>query len=278
MDNPGASSKLKESEEDAGPNEQATAPHLPQDRSRNSESICDQCSKVDWASVPSLAAADKVHYCVQKLRSINESSGQLAASSCKICRILSLIVLSPSLGQRQRFLYAEPLSYQLFSPEILRLKTDGVTVLSHSSNKYNEWSIGRSKYLVAVTRSSNSSSLILPSSIDYNMFKRLLSSCKENHGTACSTRSPYQITGLKVIDVSLRTVVEAPEDCQYLALSYVWGRQVDPFTGDVLQCVSPLIEDAMSVTIALGYNYLWIDRYVSGSQFMYIFLSNSDLT
>lgn len=262
MDNPIVSSKLKESEEDPDRNEQPTAPHLPQDRSRNSESICDQCSKVDWASVPSLATRVLLHNGERKLRSINESSAQLAASSCKICRILSLIK-SPSLNRRQRFLYANPLSYQSFSSAALLPGSDEVTVLNDIPISDDEWSHGHRRYLVALKRSSNESPSILPSSIDYDKLKRLLSSCKENHGSVCTTRSPYQVPGLKVIDVSSRTVVEAPEDCQYLTLSYVWGRQADILTGDVLRCAPPLIEDAMSVTVALGYNYLWVDRYVS---------------
>ncbi|OQO00643.1 hypothetical protein B0A48_13133 [Cryoendolithus antarcticus] len=55
------------------------------------------------------------------------------------------------------------------------------------------------------------------------------------------------------------------ESTPYLALSYVWSEvdnDVQDPSGD-LQIVtwSPLIEDAMSTTLKLGYQFLWIDRY-----------------
>lgn len=278
MDSPVNSSKRKRSEEDAGLSERPTAPHLPQDWNRNSEAICEQCSQVDWSSVPTLAIHGLLRDCIRELRTINESHRQLAASSCRVCRILSLIK-SPSLDQRQCMVYAKELSKQWSSSAVYLPGSYRYTVLSIASKAYNTWPAEYPRCLVALTRYDDKVSyMIHPRSINYDKLKHLARSCEASHGSFCTDRSLHQVPGLRVIDVSSRMVVEAPENCRYLALSYVWGQQPGPTNGDTLHCAPPLIEDAITVTISLDYNYLWVDRYVGSSQFMSICLSNSDLT
>ncbi|KIM99873.1 hypothetical protein OIDMADRAFT_126407 [Oidiodendron maius Zn] len=74
------------------------------------------------------------------------------------------------------------------------------------------------------------------------------------------------LQSLRVIECSTRRLVKAPEDCIYLALSYVWGSPTDSEPevrgNDFLPCQLPLtIEDAITVTLQLGHEYLWVDRY-----------------
>lgn len=272
------SKERKRSEEDAGPNERPTAPHLPQNRGRNLESICDQCSQVDWASVPTLAARGLLDSRARVLRPINETSTQLAASFCRICRILSLINFQP-LGRPQCIVYAKRLSEQWSSSAALLQGSKKVTVLSISSESDDRWPADHPGCLVALTRSGdNDIQLILPSSINYDKLNHLARSCEESHGSLCTASSFHQVSGLRVIDVSSRTVVVAPEDCRYLALSYVWGQQPDIITGDALRGAARLIEDAISVTIALECKYLWVDRYVRSAKLVSIPPLHSNLT
>lgn len=272
------SSKCKTSEDDTGLDERLTTPRLPEDPNRNSVSICDQCSKVDWDSVPTLVARRLLDECRRELRLIDESRRQLAASSCKICRMFSLIK-PPTPSRHPCLVYAIPLSQQWLSSASQLPGSDRITVLSIGSKIPPPDAFHQPRCLVALERSGDKESrLILPSTINYDKLKRLARSCEETHGDLCTARSLHQVSGLKVIDVSSRMVVEAPENCRYLALSYVWGGQPDPITGDALRCAPPLIEDAMSVTIALEYKYLWVDRYVSPSRFMSIHVSTGDLT
>jgi hypothetical protein len=74
-----------------------------------------------------------------------------------------------------------------------------------------------------------------------------------------------------VIDVRFKRIVEAPEHCKYLALSYVWGnaRQLtlseenqDMFSRkDSLQpkYLTATIRDAIEFTARIGERYLWAD-------------------
>ncbi len=100
--------------------------------------------------------------------------------------------------------------------------------------------------------------------------------------------------GLRVIDVKHRRLVDAPEHCEYIALSYVWGGVPMPrlpqSTREACNCwgiYSPgveterssnkhrvvcscrsiqlpnnypqTIEDSIELALGLGYNYLWVD-------------------
>jgi hypothetical protein len=58
-------------------------------------------------------------------------------------------------------------------------------------------------------------------------------------------------------------VVAAPHRCWYLALSYVWGSQKARavHTGEKLSSLPQTIEDAIIVTLKLGFQYLWVDMY-----------------
>jgi hypothetical protein len=63
---------------------------------------------------------------------------------------------------------------------------------------------------------------------------------------------------LRVIDVDALNVIAAPEKCEYVALSYVWGAH--PVTAP--RKFPSVVEDSFVVTKNLGYKYLWVDKYV----------------
>jgi Heterokaryon incompatibility protein (HET) len=67
-----------------------------------------------------------------------------------------------------------------------------------------------------------------------------------------------------VIECALRQVVSTPRGCRYLALSYVWGQSQKPSSvrsGEALSSLPQTIEDAITVTLKLGFQYLWVDMY-----------------
>lgn len=58
-------------------------------------------------------------------------------------------------------------------------------------------------------------------------------------------------------------MIEAPEQCAYVALSYVWGTAQFPGPEKQDGQFPATIEDSIVVSLALGFEYLWVDRYVS---------------
>lgn len=115
------------------------------------------------------------------------------------------------------------------------------------------------------------------SQISWVDVKKWLSECDLQHdpGTHNSTKSSaHQPQELMVIDVEAGCIVDAPPDCSYIALSYVWGTSrvgelsAEAATISTLRAPRSLkrdtlpatIWDAMTVCQELGVQYLWVDR------------------
>ncbi len=124
--------------------------------------------------------------------------------------------------------------------------------------------------------------------IDFTMVQNWISICKTRHikcagshpdlGQGTITDLVAEIPSLRMIDVIDSCVIPAPHNCNYVALSYVWGK-VDPLTilrslksntaeleipGALAQSIHyskiPLtIRDAMIVVKEIGMRYLWVD-------------------
>ena len=93
--------------------------------------------------------------------------------------------------------------------------------------------------------------------------------CSANHRKVCNATVASPTESLRVIDCQTRTIVKAPSECQYIAVSYVWGDSGSstPTTAKsqnaqpTLQNAPKLIDDCIDVTLKLNFRYLWIDRY-----------------
>ncbi|KAF2998487.1 hypothetical protein E8E13_003053 [Curvularia kusanoi] len=76
-----------------------------------------------------------------------------------------------------------------------------------------------------------------------------------------------------MIDCKTLEIVTAPPNCNYFALSYVWGNasntapsdssisSVPAGTRSLLSIAAPVVRDAIEVVRSLGWRYLWVDKY-----------------
>lgn len=108
--------------------------------------------------------------------------------------------------------------------------------------------------------------------LDLSLVRYWLHYCKDHHKRLCSLKTKGA-TELHLIDCRSLEVIPAPDQAIYTALSYVWGvptATTDPLKSTLLhrangrRLPSPLpaiIVDAISVTIGLGFHFLWVDRY-----------------
>ncbi|RSL50375.1 hypothetical protein CEP54_011938 [Fusarium duplospermum] len=95
--------------------------------------------------------------------------------------------------------------------------------------------------------------------IDFDHILKGLEHCQKNHPEACQAKFDKGLLATRMIDVNTRTVVNCPDQCDYLALSYVWGG-VHPEDGALEAGTLPqTIEDAITLTKGLGKQYLWVD-------------------
>ncbi|KAK5661411.1 hypothetical protein OQA88_11310 [Cercophora sp. LCS_1] len=103
--------------------------------------------------------------------------------------------------------------------------------------------------------------LITPGRLDYNLMKSWLNSCTAHQ--FCHPPVSIYIPHMKLIDCQTRTIVPATPSMPYLALSYVWGTGA-PEKYNYPHLPTPLlqtVQDAIRVTLQLGFRYIWIDRY-----------------
>lgn len=230
-----------------------------------SDFVCDKCSAVDWDQLPRLAddSDRKKPVWTMVMASLDSSSAELGASSCKVCRLLSCIKL-PLYDGHHCILYAYSgmwgyTQLRVISEELHGLsKRRNLDSISYDEEFPSLTVIGPGDY-----RDLNSMKK-LSSHVDpthYDALTSILRNCRRNHKNTCKyvKRAP-DIPSLQVIDRESREVVQAPPQCKYLALSYVWGKVKH---SENLDDPPPVIADTFTVCARLGLKYMWIDQYVS---------------
>lgn len=136
----------------------------------------------------------------------------------------------------------------------------------------------------------------VPDDFDADKVNTWMQYCKSNHSILCGGSKGPAIPGLRLIDCATLSVEEAASNNSYVALSYVWGNPGDVDTklrstnnGLLLpETLSAVITDTISVAKALGFRYLWVDKFCIDQddpdakhqqvQQMNIIYENADLT
>jgi len=237
-------------------------------RAHHRGDLCHRCAGVNW----SLLLPNEVsYYCEERvglqLFGVPESSQELSMSPCSLCR----------------FLCADQ-SFDKDPRRALRLdcacwglrRWDADSVLSHRELDWTHHTprltfthemstLNVSGYILQHAFPANQSYLLRklsPELLDYGTLRYWLKRCKRQHSTECNPSFATTIPGLRVFDCHAKKVIDAPEDAtfRYIALSYVWGGVK---ISEKEQAHFPTtIRDAITVTIALGYRYLWVDQIV----------------
>ncbi|KAH7130515.1 heterokaryon incompatibility protein-domain-containing protein [Dendryphion nanum] len=100
--------------------------------------------------------------------------------------------------------------------------------------------------------------------IDFELVRSWIARCIGSHSGECQSATQGEIPYLRLINCVSRKIVSPSSEVSFVALSYVWGVisafQV-PEDGDNLIILERVVEDAIQVTISLGYTYLWVDRH-----------------
>ncbi|KAJ4307659.1 hypothetical protein N0V84_012576 [Fusarium piperis] len=104
---------------------------------------------------------------------------------------------------------------------------------------------------------------LLPPTFDSQLASRWLQKCRAHHDGSC--RPPTNVnTEIILIDCINCEIKTLDMSYPYIALSYVWGDVVPtPLINGVRvpPTTSAVILDAIEVTKALGFRYLWADQY-----------------
>jgi len=212
--------------------------------------LCSRCSSIPWDHLEQKEVA-------HSWRDEKPTLGDLQISSCRLCRFIAYTILVQPVqdahlqsvvtmdwGQAFRYgdrwlrsleLCAEPGGYvrELIVVTGESAREDATALFTEVSKR-----------------------------VDFAIVKQFVEACKASH-KSCEPETSLQLLDLRVIDCVDNTVVVAPLGCSFVALSYVWGGlSADSYVLGSRIAFPPTIEDAVRTTRELGYEYLWVDRYV----------------
>ncbi|RYN38073.1 hypothetical protein AA0112_g4137 [Alternaria arborescens] len=228
--------------------------------------LCQRCACINWANLLSNQDLhDRDVWNELFLFCVPETSQEPSASSCPLCRLMSPDRMFGKDPDRTLFVYnacrlvryprgPDKHGWEQYAP-CLELR-DSYAPQEGSrcaDRKYilQDACTGTQCYLLRKLDSAF---------IDYEILRQWLRYCKRQH-TGCNHIYDSFISGLKVIDCTTGNVINAPQNTAFhcVALSYVWGGTKS--SGKDQDKFPATICDAITVTVQLGYRYLWVDQY-----------------
>ena len=259
------------SEDADGDNEvTATTPKIPQRRipvSAKENQLCRRCSAIEWQRWAKFEHVRKRHATGRGslTHAIWESHAELKESSCHVCQLFAEI--KPSVMDNYGGILTPFLATMSFGSDAIKMERSlqDSSLLGIKGPNCDNYIMEPCFLAVVNPKASLYSGTELTgvahTAIDFAWIRDCLKFCNQNHAGTCLRGTTPAISGFRVIDCSNRSVVSAPENCHYTALSYVWGLSVSTHSNGF----SPVVEDSISATLALGFKYLWVDRYVSST-------------
>jgi len=237
--------------------------------------LCHRCASVNWSLLlPSEASYYCEGYQDLTLFGVPESSQELSESSCPFCLFLGS---THSFGKSSK---------RTLSARCACGNEPWRSDCDHNPGRYlgfyhrdldwthhalclelmtGEQRLKDSLHILQPTRAATQGFRLRkldPGVIDYEILRQWSRRCRRYHSPNCDLTFSSSIPGLRVFDCEVGKVVAAPENTaiRYIALSYVWGGVKIPKND---QAEFPLtICDAITVTLEMGYKYLWVDQLV----------------
>jgi hypothetical protein len=215
--------------------------------------LCKDCAQIDLD-----ALLKRQHKTVagQTVKKKLGPARNLQASSCALCQLVY-----SSLGPH----------YQKASG-LIPLRTFSSTRMRDTTWSSIDTNLMQAhatcKYIVSQPEGSNGPIRIVKGRIqDYEIFKNWINLCRVYHTKVCAVETSNSVPFHKLIDCETRIIIPASNH-PYVALSYVWGlgSKIHPFSETLPLNLPNTIEDTISVTLKLGFRYLWIDRYCINQQ------------
>jgi hypothetical protein len=216
--------------------------------------LCKQCKKINLDAIFKRQHLTKVGKPIRKLPLDREEFEK----SCPLCVLIVQTFKINKEDRKRKFRLLRSLS-------TVRIKERGwdsinTVMLATDQNP-------KSAFLVPQSRKDPIIRLLEPL-LSFDLVQEWLKLCIENHTKSCGQRknsdSVSSIAGFKLIDCNTRGIVDG-QGISYATLSYVWGANSGPKFSYPLhrlpEQVPNTVEDAIIAVQALGFRYLWIDRY-----------------
>jgi hypothetical protein len=227
----------------------------------SSDNCCSTCKDIDWKSVLDANSSSSV----QKVLQID----LLNPSNCAICKFF-LQSLGPFTKLTRHDLIAIPVG-PTFTPLLNTIDAPLLGIVPKLDSAPRSVFEIQSNIIFEVSRKTVRTLQPIQPMVDLSAVSSWLRVCLHWHTKGCGP-SLIDADSLKVIDCLTRNIIAYPKDAAYVTLSYVWGRraaepseyqptQQNLDRGRLPHDLPQTINDALEVTIKLGYRYLWIDKY-----------------
>ncbi|KAJ4990854.1 tol protein [Stagonosporopsis vannaccii] len=230
------------------------------------EGLCKRCASIAWDE---MAYAIEKHFpMLRRVKSqrlevfdiditINETKEVLEASPCRFCQLLAKALAVHSV----------------IIPGRLECVHDGSTMVSiQMESMISAFALQLDDGVKAEKRFRKEYANV--TKLDYESLKAEIRSCARDHSD-CVPDVLEGLPGFRLIDCMTRVVVAAFTNTSqetiaqktgfhYVALSYVWGSKPDESRVNkkgALESMPRTIDDSIELCLALGYRYLWVDRY-----------------
>jgi hypothetical protein len=216
------------------------------------ESFCERCCQLhEYAA----NVTEHNYYDLSTDLPIQESCLELMNSKCGLCRFLGDIGISKDdtgggevIWSRNITSILEHNDHATRSPASVPLFKTRVGGKTFSLLRRNP------------TRDELIPRHVVPDSINYSLVKDWIEFCRCSHVDTCGHLETRSIPGFKVIDCRTGNITNPEPEAKYVALSYLWGSDHSlHYSKDSWPLT---IKDSITLTLRLGFEYLWVDRYV----------------
>lgn len=245
---------------------------------------CQRCASLD---VDALFRSDAEYKPpIRQIQDLGTLEPPLWQPSCSICRLLksAKVTFGPETGKALYKLFSGPppvqfqayLTENIQRPVLYVVDEAAEEILVQEHGRYSQAFKDKIDLFITLEDHSASESSTLQrqfdddGSINFELIKGWLQICKRDHTLYCRKSRSFRSQALQdfsVVDCQTRKIVPMRSECEYVALSYVWGDRHLPVDADFLgdkylsKTLPKTIEDAILVSSKLGIPYIWIDRY-----------------
>ena len=253
--------------------------------------LCSPCSRIDFESIFNSKVPKVGGYTVARL-GYRTSAWEI--TTCSLCRLFAAVRVPPSIVsigggddyqlRAVSFLKSTPEAFpNTASKALAGFDNVCLIVIPDTRQPISQEMLtealtqsGSKGVICRIEKSSSEDAStfgarrVQPSNIDYHLLRAWIDICQQTHYSSCSFKNNKSLESLRLIDCKTRLIVKATSSLPYVALSYVWGskssqtsghRPRNLRTGDCIPDILPnVIEDAITVTLKLGWHYLWVDR------------------
>lgn len=226
------------------------------------EQLCSKCASINLRLETELSRRPNTSREILTFRRLSDYAER---TQCKLCRFIEDCAWSWDWPAADKFSLRIHNTDNVLGPVLASSKTlFSISIENKSSKKeHRGWvvpTILNSDAGIDTGRAWGQ----LGKALDLHQTRDWLKFCDRNHTSDCRMPKLDAIPFFRLIDCATRSIVNAPDQAEYTALSYCWGPSSDTSQNNLigLPPSAPLvIEDALKVTRALGIGYLWVDRY-----------------